>query len=94
MKEAIENEWDQDTLNERCVSQFNTLCESHAELEAHLDQLLEDAPANAASGPAMSDSLGPAMRGKNGKIQNKPPVVSRAGKEKCGTGPTLVKASI
>lgn len=62
MKEAHENEWTEEQLNEETVLRFNTLCEnsdSEAELSSILDKLAdlyEDAPANSAG--AMPDTGG------------------------------------
>lgn len=95
MKEAYENDWTEEMLAEQTILQFNTLCESQEkidELTEFLMMVSEDAPANATGAATSTD--GPAMRGKNGKIQNKPPVVKRAGSEAFGTGPSLAKASI
>lgn len=66
MKEAYENEWTEDQLNESAVLNFNTLCESNEvdeDLSRLLDQLAdlyEDAPANASSsgGTFMPDTGG------------------------------------
>lgn len=62
MKEAYENEWTEEKLNEETVIQFNTLCErtdvndTLSSLLDKLSDLYEDAPANAAG--AMPDSGG------------------------------------
>lgn len=62
MKEAYENEWSEEQLNEQVLVQFNILAEdkpANDELSSLLDKLsdlYEDAPANAAG--AMPDSGG------------------------------------
>jgi hypothetical protein len=66
MKEAVDNKWDEATLNEQCVLRFNTLCESNVEeLDELMDRLVsieEDAPVNAAG--AMPDAGGVAKTDK------------------------------
>lgn len=69
MKESVENEWTEEMLSEQTLLRFNTICEDYTVnsetqynkamselIEAILDELDEDAPANATGGGVSTDT--------------------------------------
>lgn len=59
MKEAVENKWTEQELNEQCISRFNSLCEQECnELNALFEELYvldEDAPTNSSGAVVSTD---------------------------------------